>query len=430
MAESNDFLEELSDDMSEVYNEGCCAGTINCCDKMINTRLDQYDDFVEWLHDHGCTFCAKTEPSTLAMQIFSTFLILIGGSIILSGRGLFSVIQGVCGLLLGVEGFVAFTTANLSSIRYFSVALAFFALGTAVIGTINLLTVDEYCSSPETNDREACKEQAQIDAYAVLLGGSFSLLIFVLTTRRWLQAHAYGLRSFRVSDNTDEKDSFAGKYDDSKVSLRRSKSLGKREEKRRSRGWRAARARTGRASRMSHKEQKSNPSNVYAENITSMPTLSPRFATRQIVATSNPVIQTRSKPLIKIDRISQPTTKKDMKEKRNAHDSMESKVFTTRPRERYDSANPPRVPANTRDGSPAPDHKHEMSPLHPRLIRGRSLGSIKERARTESTTRDTFPRGSISDIAHRPKLTRLDSVIAVNMTEAIDAEIGEILQDK
>jgi len=135
-----------------------------------------------------------------------------------------SVLQGVFGILFGIEGFTGYTTYNLQIIRRFTVLLFIYLIATGIIGsviiyltnirgnkfirglillpgTFNLITINQFCSTADDTDR--CREQAEFNAYGLLLGGSISLFTFLLATRRWLRRASNISRS--IKDPPEEK---------------------------------------------------------------------------------------------------------------------------------------------------------------------------------------------------------------------------------
>eukprot|EP00467_Chlorarachnion_reptans_P010084 CAMPEP_0114522274 /NCGR_PEP_ID=MMETSP0109-20121206/20655_1 /TAXON_ID=29199 /ORGANISM="Chlorarachnion reptans, Strain CCCM449" /LENGTH=232 /DNA_ID=CAMNT_0001703481 /DNA_START=364 /DNA_END=1061 /DNA_ORIENTATION=- len=112
-------------------------------------------------------------------------MIVIGALITITGRGLLSIIQGVFGVLFGVEGLTGFTTSNVVIIRRFTVLLMLYLSATIIIGVFNVLTIDQYCR--EAGDTTRCEQQAQFNAWGVLAGGSLSVMVFLLASRRWVR---------------------------------------------------------------------------------------------------------------------------------------------------------------------------------------------------------------------------------------------------
>ncbi|GAB5360630.1 hypothetical protein AAMO2058_000643500 [Amorphochlora amoebiformis] len=198
------FIGVFEDEINDVDPDaGCCESCLLGCEDVMISRMNQYDACLDHCAGLGCRCCTRRlRPTERSMQLFCVFLILIGISVSLTGRGLLSVLQGIIGMLFGVEGLTAFTTKNLKLIRRFSVLLFLFLLVTAVIGTFNLLTVDQFCRTAENDER--CQEQARLNAYGVLFGGSLILILFLTTTRRWIQKFTDPV----PSENTNSTEDF------------------------------------------------------------------------------------------------------------------------------------------------------------------------------------------------------------------------------
>jgi len=150
-----------------------CESLFAWCEGLRREHLEQCfywceaTRFTEWI---SC--CPRTTSQKGAwFQIFCIIMMIASGLITLTGRGMLSVLQGICGVVFALEGVTGFTTLRIETIINFRRLLLFYLLLTVSVGIANLLTIDTYCETAENQER--CHQQATVSAY-IVLGDNYS----------------------------------------------------------------------------------------------------------------------------------------------------------------------------------------------------------------------------------------------------------------
>lgn len=137
------------------------------------------------------------------LKTLCVLLMLTSALLFFFGRGTFGLIQGIIGLIFGIEGFYGAMEYSRKSIRRFIIFLIISTLVSVIFGFYSLTEVDTYCATSDENSKEQCTQTVNIWTILYLgMGCVFNLILIFFFGRFYIIIGQHNVKD-RAADVLD-----------------------------------------------------------------------------------------------------------------------------------------------------------------------------------------------------------------------------------